>query len=148
MENQNTTAIITMDDNNSFIADLTTRSTMFCSIVAETPEAKALVFNAMNNPDTRIGDCINMTIMAKDLFCEVVTCVNRETGEANQCPRIVIIDDKGKGYVAVSLGVYNAIKKIIAIYGAPTWDKPIPLEVKQISKGDRKILTFNVKSGK
>lgn len=141
---ETSTAVMRMDDNQNFIADLTSRQTTFCSLTANTPKEKAMLFKAMNNPEKRVGDCINMTINAKDLFCEVVNCVNQQTGEVETCPRIVIIDDKGVGYQAVSLGVFSAIKKIIQVFGMPTWETPLPLVVKQITKGDRKLLTFDV----
>lgn len=137
-------AVISMDDNSTFIADLTSRQTTFCSYQAKTPQEKAILFKAMNNPEKRIGDCINMEIVAKDLYCEVVTCVNKETGESNVCPRIVIIDDKGVGYQAVSLGVFSAIKKVIQVFGQPSWTTPIKLKVVQITKGEKKLLTFDV----
>lgn len=134
-----------MEENKGFIADLTSAKTTFCSLAADTREEKANLFKAMNNPEKRLGDCINMVIMAKDIYCEVVDCLNQQTGEVTQCPRIVIIDDKGVGYQAVSIGIYSALKKIIQVFGAPTWNEPIPLEIKQITKGDRKLLTFDVK---
>lgn len=134
-----------MEENKGFIADLTSAKTTFCSLSADTREEKANLFKAMNNPEKRLGDCINMVIMAKDIYCEVVDCLNQQTGEVTQCPRIVIIDDKGVGYQAVSIGIYSALKKIIQVFGAPTWNEPIPLEIKQITKGDRKLLTFDVK---
>lgn len=123
--------------------DLSSRQTSFSSLVAVTDDEKADMFNAVNNPDKRLADCINMTINAKDLFIEVVNCTNEETGEITACPRIVIVDDKKVSYQAVSVGIYSALKKIIQIYGAPTWDKPIKLMVKQITKGNRKMLTLN-----
>lgn len=132
------------DEGFNLIADLTTAKTQFCSMVADSDEAKAKLFNAMNNPDFRIADKINMVIPAKDLYIEVVNCTNTETGEVTACPRIVIIDDKGKSYQAVSIGIYSALKKVIQVYGAPSWEKPIKLEVKQITKGERKMLTLNV----
>ena len=98
----------------------------------------------MNNPDFRIADCINKKINAKDLYIEVVNCTNEETGEVTACPRIVIIDDHGKSYQAVSVGIYSALKKVIQVYGTPTWDEPVQLEVQQISKGTRKMLTLRV----
>lgn len=134
-----------MEENKGFIADLTSAKTTFCSLSADTREEKANLFKAMNNPEKRLGDCINMVIMAKDIYCEVVDCLNQQTGEVTQCPRIVIIDDKGIGYQAVSIGIYSALKKIIQVFGSPTWNEPIPLEIKQITKGDRKLLTFDVK---
>lgn len=137
-------ALFAMDDDEKMIADLTSRNVTFCSMVATNPKEQAQLFKAMNNPEKRIGDCINMTIHAKDLYCEVVTCTNKETGEATTCPRIVVIDDKGVAYQAVSIGVYSAIRKIIQVFGRPSWKTPIPLTVKQITKGDRKLLTFDV----
>lgn len=132
------------DDGFSIQADMTTAKTQFCSMMAETKEDKAKLYNAMNNPDLRLADCINTQIKAKDLYVEVVNCTNEETGEVTACPRIVIIDDKGKSYQAVSIGIYSALKKVIQVFGAPTWEEPVTLEVKQISKGTRKMLTLNV----
>lgn len=145
-ENQAETAgtLITMDEDSSFVADLTTRQTTFCSMVAKTVQEKALLFKAMNNPEKRLGDCINMKIMAKDLFCEVVTCINQQTGKMQDCPRMVIIDENGVSYQAVSLGVYSGIKKLIQVFGEPTWEEPLPLVVKQITKGEKKLLTFDL----
>lgn len=140
------TALTAMDDDERFIMDLTAeRKTQFCSMIPKNEDEEIVLFNAMNNPGKRIGDCINMTINVKHVFCEVVTCVNRETGETNMCPRIVLIDTDGVGYQAVSLGVFSALKKIFAIKGSPTtWKKPVKLQVIQITKGDRKLLTFNM----
>ena len=132
------------DEGFNIVADMTTAKTQFTSMVAKTDEEKAKLFNAMNNPDERISDNINKVIKAKDLYIEVVNCTNTETGEVTACPRIVIIDDKGRSYQAVSIGIYSALKKVIQVYGAPTWATPIKLEVKQITKGDRKMLTLNV----
>lgn len=145
-ENQAETAgtLMTMDEDSSFVADLTTRQTTFCSMVAKTVQEKALLFKAMNNPEKRLGDCINMKIMAKDLFCEVVTCINQQTGKMQDCPRMVIIDENGVSYQAVSLGVYSGIKKLIQVFGEPTWEEPLPLVVKQITKGEKKLLTFDL----
>lgn len=124
--------------------DMTSAQTQFCSMTATTDEEKAKLFNAMNNPEKRLADCINMKIKAKDLYIEVVNCTNEETGEVTACPRIVIIDDKGVAYQAVSIGIYSALKKVIQVFGAPTWVKPVTLEVKQVTKGNRKMLTLNV----
>lgn len=143
---ETSTSLAVMDEDERFIMDLTAeRKTQFCSMIPKNEDEEVVLFNAMNNPEKRIGDCINMTINVKHVFCEVVTCVNRETGESNLCPRIVLIDTDGVGYQAVSLGVFSALKKIIAIKGNPTtWKKPVKLQIVQITKGDRKLLTFNM----
>ena len=65
--------------------DMTSRQLSFSSLRAETDEEKANLFNAINNPEKRLADCINMKIHAKDLFIEVVNCTNEETGEVTAC---------------------------------------------------------------
>ncbi len=132
------------DEGFNIVADMTTAQTQFCSMKATTDDEKARLYNAMNNPDKRLSDCINMQIKAKDLYIEVVQCTNEETGEITPCPRIVIIDDENVSYQCVSIGIYSALKKVIQVYGAPTWKTPVKMEVKQISKGTRKMLTLNV----
>lgn len=147
VESAEATTVITMDDNSNFIVDLTSRNKQYCSMPADTPEEKAILFNCTNNTEFRISDCINKVISLKDVFVEVVNCTNKETGEIQTCPRVVLIDDKGKGYQSVSIGIYSAIKKLFAIYGEPqNWNKPIKTEVKQITKGERKMLTLNIVS--
>lgn len=115
----------------------------YCSMKADTLEEKSKIFNAMNNPDQRLADYINRVIYVKDLFCETVDCT--KNGVTRKCPRIVLIDKDNVGYQCVSVGIYSACRKLIQIFGSPTWSEPIPVEVRQVSKGDRKMLTLSVK---
>lgn len=144
--NANAVARVNMFDDAGFNIemDMTTAKTQYCSMVADTDEARAKLFNAMNNPDERLSEMINKQIKVKDVYIEVVDCTNTETGEVTPCPRIVLIDEKGKSYQAVSIGIYSALKKLFQVYGVPTWEKAVTMEVKQITKGDRKMLTLNV----
>lgn len=121
-----------------------TSSSTFCSVKGGDRKAKALVYNAMNNPTHRVGDCINKKIKVKDVLAEIIELANDETGELQQVPRVVLIDDKGESYQAVSTGIFNAVKKLIAVFGAPTWDEPIEVMVKQISLGKNQMLTLDV----
>lgn len=143
---QEETGLVTSDDNRHFVADLRTaaRTSMFCSFKAETPEEKKKLFKIANNPEFKIADMIGKTILAKDLYCEEVTLTNKETGETSVAPRIVIIDDKGQGYQSVSMGVFNAIKKVCAIFGNPTWKEPVKLTVVQKSLGKNRLFTFDM----
>ena len=75
--------------------DMTSAQTQFCSMVAETDADRANMFNAMNNPDKRLADCINMTIKAKDLYIEVVNCTNEETGEITSVTEKIRIEEAG-----------------------------------------------------
>lgn len=142
---QETAVTIVNDEGENFIVDLTSRQTSYCSMTAETVEEKATLYNAMNNTEKRIKDCINEVIEIKDVFVEVVNCTNQETGECSRCPRTVLIDVNGVGYQAVSLGVFSALKKLFNVFGEPSeWEAPIKLKIKQISHGTKNILTFDI----
>ena len=116
----------------------------FTSLKNETNEEKQILYKAMSNPDKRLGDCINTVIQAKDLFMEQVEMVNQETGEVQVCPRIVIVDKDGLSYQSVSFGVFNALKRVIQVFGNPTWEQPIPLKVIQVTRGEKKMLSLDI----
>lgn len=116
----------------------------YYSLQAVTREDKIKMYNAINNPDARLGDHINEVIKAKDLLIEVIELVNESSGELQKVPRIIIIDDMGKSYVAVSVGVFSALKRIVKLFGDPSWDEPIEMKVKQVTKADRKLLTLEL----
>lgn len=123
----------------------TDQTSTFCSIQGGTLEAKAAVFNASNNPDHKVGDYINKVIKVKDVLAEQIELADEETGEVQSAVRVVLIDTDGKSYQAVSMGIFNALKKAIAIFGAPTWDEGLPCLIKQVSVGKGSMLTFDVK---
>lgn len=116
----------------------------FTSLKNETNVEKQILYKAMSNPDKRLGDCINTVIMAKDLFMEQVEMTNQETGEIQVCPRIVIVDKDGVSYQSVSFGVFNALKRVIQVFGNPTWEQPIPLKVIQVTRGEKKMLSLDI----
>ena len=118
----------------------------YTSMKPDTAEGKADLVNAMNNPDMRVSDMIGKVIRAKDVFAEEVELVNDETGEVVKATRIVITDTENISYQAVSVGIMSALKKLFMLYGPPTWEDGIPLEVKQIKKGKNNILTFDIKT--
>lgn len=117
----------------------------FCSVNAETMEDKALVFNAANNPQHKVADFINKKIMVKDIYAETLELVNKDTGEIDKAPRIVFIDDQGEAYECVSVGMFSALKKLIATFGEPTWEQPIPVVIKQEKVANGSMLTLDVK---
>ena len=116
----------------------------FCSIDAVDPETKAIVFNAANNPDHKVKDFVNKTINVKDIYAEIIEIANEETGEITKVPRIVLIDAAGLAYECVSVGMYSAIRKLVAIYGAPTWEPPLTVTVKQKSVGKGSMYTLQM----
>ena len=115
----------------------------FFSGQAKTAEQKKLLANAMNNPDKRLADCVNQEIAIKDIYVEQVDMVKQDTGEVQTCPRIVLIDADGVSYGCVSFGILGSLKKIMSVYGVPTWAEPVTVKPVFINKGnDRRILSL------
>lgn len=125
------------------LSDLTDTNAFYTTMQAKTNEEKMALAHSMMNPDNNLRDCINMTLNIKDVICEIVD-VSREDGTSSEAPRIILIDTEGTSYVCVSTGIWNALKKIILIFGAPTWEEGLPLKVRQINKKDRAILTLDM----
>lgn len=123
-------------------------SMMYCSLKDDGSMAsKARIFNSVNSPDKKISDCIGETINLKDIVAHPIQLVDEQTGELIKAMRMVLVDDKGVAYEAVSSGLVNAVARILQIFGQPdTWSEPI--KVKPVQKGTRngnnKVTTLKV----
>lgn len=123
--------------------DLTEQNNFYSSLIPKDKKEETILFNAINNPDYKISDFINTEIVVQDVICEMVQCTNKETGEVSSVPRIILITPDNETYQAVSIGIYNSMKKVFAIKGLPeTWAEPIKIKIQQVTRGERKMLTF------
>ena len=116
----------------------------YSSMKSGTVKEKAALFNAMSNPNHKVGDFINKTIRVKDVYVETIELEDEETNETVNAPRIVFIDMDGDTYQAVSKGVFSALSRVINVFGEPTWDDGLPFTIKQVSLGKNQLLTFEV----
>lgn len=129
---------------NNSLTDINETQSM-CSFTVETIEDKKKLFKVATAPDHNVAEYIGKSIKIKDVYAEVVHMTNQETGEITDGIRMVIIDDKGESYQCVSSGMWNAFARMRAIFGDPTYDPAIPIEIKQIDKGvNKKILSFDI----
>lgn len=120
------------------------QQTMFCSVKDETPASRALVFNAVSNPDSKISEMINRQIMLRDVIVETVQVANPETGEVSTAPRTILIDDEGHSYQAVSAGVFNSVKRLFNLMGFPTYEEPVPITIIQTETKKGRVFSFRV----
>ena len=136
---------LVVNNKENFVEELkASHNVMFCSVNQDSEGSKALVFKAMNNPSNRVADFIGKRIKIKDIFVESVDIENEETGEIDTVPRIVIFDDNNQTYEAVSRGLFNALQKLISVFGLPTYDEPIAVEIKQKAVKKGSMLTFDI----
>lgn len=125
--------------------DLTEQNNFYSSLIPKDKKEETILFNAINNPDYKISDFINTEIVVQNVICEMVQCTNKESGELQSVPRIILITPNNETYQAVSVGIYNSMKKVFAIKGLPeTWEEPIKIKIQQVTRGERKMLTFTL----
>ena len=128
--------------NNTVLTDLNNTES-YCSIKGDTREALVAMYNAINSPDHKLSDFVGKKLNIKDISIERVENMNDETGEMATNARVVLIDDNGESYTCVSSGIYSAIKKLVAVFGEPTWEPALPVEVQNLStKKGRKTMTL------
>lgn len=128
--------------NNTVLTDLNNTES-YCSIKGDTREALVAMYNAINSPDHKLSDFVGKKLNIKDISIERVENMNDETGEMAANARVVLIDDNGESYTCVSSGIYSAIKKLVAVFGEPTWEPALPVEVQNLStKKGRKTMTL------
>lgn len=113
-------------------AEVKASSSAYCSMVAADNKARVTLYNACNQPE-KLSEHINETIDVLHVYIEIIAITNKLTEKIDKAPRIVLIDVNGKGYQAVSLGIYNAVMQMIHIFGEPdTWSGPHKVKVKHI----------------
>lgn len=154
MTNENTTpnettvnenAIVPAAAGNEIVANFANSTqAVYCSFTPETDDDRAILFNAMNAPDVKIADHIGQEINVRDVIVEPVEIVDDKSGEIRTSPRVILIDTENHTYSAVSYGIYNALRRLVALYGLPTWERGIPVRVRQIARGSNRIFTLDV----
>lgn len=128
--------------NNTVLTDLNNAES-YCSIKGDTREALVAMYNAINSPDHKLSDFVGKKLNIKDISVERVENMNDETGDMVANARVVLIDENGESYTCVSSGIYSAIKKLVAVFGEPTWEPALPVEIQNLStKKGRKTMTL------
>lgn len=140
---ENTTLIET--DEQGFLMDLTSATVSYSSFEPKTQDEKISFYNAINNPQKRLKDCVNMEISIQHVYCERCVFVG-ETGEITEGVRTVMIDKDGNGYQAASRGIFNCIRKLFSIMGEPkSWEGSVTIIPRLINKSkDRSVLVFDL----
>lgn len=149
--NTNTnTDVEIVEADNALVAAFSnpTGNALYCSRKIESMADKAALYNAINSPDVQISDHVNQVIVMQDVIVQQVQvsrrdAAGRETGEVVTAPRVTIVDVEGHTYSCVSVGIYNALRNLCSIFGAPSWPDGLPVVVRQINRGSNRILTLD-----
>lgn len=116
-----------------------------CTKNIDSIETGKALYNALEKCDTLLSECVGNKINIKDIYIEKREIVDKD-GVVKDKYRTIIFDVAGKTYATGSYGVYNALVKMCRIFGNPTWDKGIEVEVARKPVGDGKqSLTLIIK---
>lgn len=116
--------------------DLNSGASAYCTMQAVDNRSRVTLYNACSSPE-KLSSMINKRIKLMHVYVEIIQVKSEMSGEMVNAPRIILIDDHGKGYQAVSTGIYNSIKRIFSLFGNPAnWDQPHTIEVKHIDLKD------------
>lgn len=126
----------------------------YCSFKPDEFDAKIRLYNAINNPDKRVADCINKDIHLRDVVIKAVKLSeerNRadnwtDVSEAKERDgfRVILIDDEGVSYSATSAGIYNSVATIRSVFGQLHFDDPLTVQVNQVKTKNGNTLTLRV----
>ena len=133
-----------MENLNLSLVNSTAAPASWCSFAPTDEPGRAALYRAMTAPDYKLGDCINSDIWLRDVYVENVEQTDNDTGEVYSVPRVVLFDAEGKTYAATSKGVFNALRRLCMIYGAPTWENPLHVRIKQQQRGERRYYTLDM----
>jgi hypothetical protein len=141
MENQ-VNQLTVMDNEKEKVAIFSPQTTaLFCSINNDgSAESKAKIYNAINDTDFTLRDCMGQVINVVDIVAHPITLLDDE-GHEQDAMRVVLVDDAGHTYHTVANGIMSSLQKVFAIYGQPTYEPPvkmIPVE-KKTRKGFRTL---------
>lgn len=126
----------------------------YCSFKPDDFDAKIKLYNAINNPDKRVADCINEQIKVRDVVIKAVK-LSEERNNANnwtdETPakerdgfRVILIDEEGTSYSATSAGIYNSVATIRSVFGQLHFDDPLTVKVNQVKTKNGNTLTLRV----
>lgn len=108
--------------------------------------AAVAFYNATSNPANKLKEHINEVLSLVHVSVECVEVSKEDTPDDKViAPRIVLITDDGQSYSCVSIGVYQSLKRMFALLGAPdTWTEPVKIKPVLISTKKGQVLSLNL----
>jgi len=115
---------------------------VWSSIQGEDFESRLKVADAVVN-STPLRDHLGEKIMLRHIVAQATTIADRQTGEITPVVRLVLIDEDGTAYNAMSGGLFKSIENLIGILGMPAyWPGPVPVKINREGKVGEQYYTL------
>lgn len=107
------------------------------------------IFNALNNPTEKVSAHINEEIEVENYLIEMAQIADtdaygNELETFSTVPRVVLVTPDGVSYQAVSFGMANVVRNIIAVCGNAPWTPAVKLKIKQQPTKKGSMLTADM----
>ena len=142
MSEQNNTTTMTTPAQNTVQLAAEVMQTGMSYTDYNTADRKAAVdfYNAVSNPTGKLKEHVNEVLDMAHVSIEVAEL---KTGEL--APRIIIVTADGNSYQCVSIGVYQSLKRIFALFGTPeTWAEPLKIKPVLTSTAKGQVLSLQL----
>lgn len=128
------------------IIRITDTTPAYCSMAAVTREEKAVLYNACQNPTSKISDHINQKIAFINVKMEQVEMTDEETGETRKAIRTILITPEGEGILCTSNGIARSLYDMFSIFGTPdTWEGEVmECIVRQVETGKGRTFKLEI----
>lgn len=115
------------------------KSRIISTFVGDDFETKVATFAAVSGA-VKIADNLGATINLANIVVQPVEQVNESTGQVQEVPRVILIDDKGNAFAAISGVLFKRVEDLLGLVGHPsTWGKPLPVKVVKEGSGSRQF---------
>lgn len=118
------------------------KTTVFSTLTGDDFDTKLQLLDAVTNSEP-IADNLGKPIRLVNVVIQTVELADEETGELNELPRTILLDEDGTAYHAISMGVFRAVETVLGVVGQPsTWPSPLNIQVTKEGKAPRAYYTI------
>jgi len=141
------TEIATVSSNNvrAEIANMASgANAVFSTIVGEGFEAKALLLEALSN-SVPVAENLGKRINLVDVVVEAIDLPNEQTKEMETQPRVILLDEDGSAYHAISGPFLRDVQRLLSVMGQPSaWPGALPVKAIKAGQGTRQYFTLKL----
>jgi len=101
---------------------------VFSTFAGDDFETRVKMLDALTDP-APISEHLGETIKLANVIAQAVEIAD-DDGVVNETVRVILVDDEGNSYAALSDGLFRSIQNIFGILGQPhEWPNPLPVKV-------------------
>lgn len=140
-------AMMKSENNGSMmVADVMNTGVGYTDMDLADRSAAIAFYNATGNPANKLKEHVNEVLSLVHVSVECVEVSDENNPDDKVlAPRIVLITEDGQSYACVSIGVYQSLKRMFSLLGAPdTWTEPVKIKPVLISTKKGQVLSLNL----